>query len=216
MATSTHLVYPKPDEREGVAEFAGREKLGSLDKKMLRVITSAKPPNLRNIYTSLGVSYRRGNTLRQRLSRAGLIVSEDEIPTEKGKETRLYLTELGELSLAKSLEGKRLGGEWHRSVVSKVAAYYREKGFIVHEEYRDIDVFVDKGSEKVAVEVESLSGTKDYVHAVSNAVKASRLADRVEIVVKDKASARKLNKALKESPLKNFGGIKIKLISNYV
>jgi hypothetical protein len=209
-------LHARPEERKGIAEFPGRDKLGTLDKKMLRVITSAKPPNLRNVYTSLGVSYRRGNTLRQRLARAGLIVSEDDIPTEKGKETRLYLTEAGERYFAKTLEAKRLGGEWHRSAVQKVAGHYREQGFVVHEEYRDIDVFVDRGSEEVAVEVESLSGTKDYVHAVSNALKALRRADRLEIVVKDRASGKKLKEALNRSPLKSSRAIKIRLLDEYV
>jgi len=47
--------------------------------------------------------------------------------------------------------------------VQDVVRFYEAQGFIVHVEYRDIDVFVDKGSETVAVEVESLSGTKDYM-----------------------------------------------------
>ena len=63
-------------------------------------------------------------------------------------------------------DGRRLGGPWHRLAVQDVVRFYEAQGFIVHVEYRDIDVFVDKGSETVAVEVESLSGTKDYVNAV--------------------------------------------------
>jgi hypothetical protein len=47
----------------------------------------------------------------------------------------------------------------------------------------------NKGSETVAVEVGSPFGTKDYVSAVSSVMKATRIADRVVVIVKDSASA---------------------------
>jgi hypothetical protein len=85
-----------------------------------------------------------------------------------------------------------------------------EKSFI----YRDIDVFVENGSEKFAVEVESLSGTKDVVHAVQNAAKALKLAGRLEIVVKNRQVAERLKRALMQSPLKNDREINPKLLAH--
>ena len=96
-----------------------------------------------------------------------------------------------------------------------IAAHYGNMGFITLLEFRDVDLFVDKGSEKVAVEVESLSETKDYVRAVHNILKASRIADRVESVVENKKKARKLKEAVQNSPLKSYRGLSIKLPEEY-
>ena len=72
----------------------------------------------------------------------------------------------------------------------------------------------EKKGERVAIEVESLSGTKDVVHAVSNVRKALRLADRVECIVRNKKSARTLMETLKKSPIekKEFRLVKIRVI----
>ena len=78
-----------------------------------------------------------------------------------------------------------------------------------------MDVFVDKDSEKVAVEVESLYGTKDVVHAVQNAVTALEVADQLEIVVTDMKAAKRLRKALKQSPVKKDKKIKIYQLDHY-
>ena len=66
-----------------------------------------------------------------------------------------------------------------------------------------------------AIEVESLSGTKDLVNAVQNAVKALRLADSLEIVVKNRHAAETLKKTLMQSPLKNARRIKIYQLDRY-
>jgi hypothetical protein len=80
----------------------------------------------------------------------------------------------------------------------------------------DSSLGVDKGSETVAVEVESLSGTKDCVNAVANVMKAARLADRVEVVVKNRQRANKLQRYLWESPLRSYRGLTIRLLKEYI
>jgi hypothetical protein len=205
-----------PIGREELREFGEGIKLGNLHRKMLRYIASEGYPNLKSAYLSHGLSYERGNTVRKKLEMGAGFISSEVVSTESGKETRLSLTEKGEKYLENLEDARRLGGDWHRSAVDAVASHYESQGFIVRKEYRDIDVFVDKGSEELAIEVESLEGTKDYVHAAHNALKALRRADRLEIVVKDNASARKLKKALGRSPLRSSRAIKIMLLDKYV
>ena len=157
---------------------------------------------MKDCYLSLGLSYRRGNTVRKRLENSGLIYSEQDITTQNGKETRLYLTDEGKKYLNKTVEARRLGGDWHRKAVQIVADYYRALGYTVRLEYRDIDVYAEKDGEKVAIEVESLAGGKDLVQAAWNVQKALALGvDRVESIVKNEQAAMKLRKALKKSPI---------------
>jgi hypothetical protein len=170
--------------------------------------------NLREVYNSMGLSYRRGNSFRKYLEGQGYVYSQLKI-TKYGKETRLYLTPKGKKALGIP-DGRRLGGPWHRLAVEQIAGFYKGQGFVVRVEYQDVDVFVDKGSETVAVEVESLSGTKDYVSAVSNVMKATRIADRVEVVVKDNASANKLQQHIWESPLRSYRGLSIRLLEEHI
>ena len=113
-------------------------------------------------------------------------------------------------------DGLRLGGPWHRLAVEQIAGFYQSQGFVVRVEYRDVDVFVHKGSETVAVEVESLCGTKDYVSAVSNVMKATRIADRVEVIVKDNAGANKLQQHIWESPLRSYRSLSIRLLEEHI
>lgn len=205
----------EPAARKEFAGFAGRDKLTPIQRKILRYLKINHGANLKRTYMAHGMSYRRGNTTRKRLEGAGFITSKG-VETEKGKETRLYLTDKALRYLQNTEDSRRLGGAWHRSAVKKVVKCYSDMDYTVRREYRDMDVFVDKGSEKLAVEVESLSGSKDYVHAVSNAYKALRRADRVEIVVKDKASAKKLLGALMESPVKPvIDRVNIRLLDDY-
>jgi hypothetical protein len=100
--------------------------------------------------------------------------------------------------------------------VEQIAGFYQSQGFVVRVEYRDVDVFVHKGSETVAVEVESLCGTKDYVSAVSNVMKANRIADRVEVIVKDNAGANKLQQHIWESPLRSYRSLSIRLLEEHI
>jgi hypothetical protein len=185
-----------------------------LDRKILRYIKINAGVNLKNAFISLGVSYRRGNNIKNKLKGLGLIRSE-KVCTDTGKEIQLYLTPEGERYLHNTEDTRRLGGKWHRSAVNAVARYYRARDYRVRLEYRDVDVFVDKDLEKIAIEVESLSGTKDLVNAVQNAIKALKLAERLEIVVKNKESAKRLMKALKQSPLKDIRRIKIYQLGHY-
>jgi predicted transcriptional regulator len=199
-------------------EFAqpyGVIKFAPIYGKILRFLKINDGANLKTVYIAHGLSYRRGNTVRKKLEGAELIFSE-EVETETGKETRLFLTEEGEKYLKRFEQSKRLGGEWHRTTAEAVASYYKELGYLVRFEYRDIDVFAEKGKEKIAIEVESLSSTKDYIKAVTNALKALRRADRLEIVVKDRASGKKLKEALSRSPLKSSRSIiRIRLLEEY-
>ncbi|MBW2208302.1 MAG: ATP-binding protein [Deltaproteobacteria bacterium] len=213
---SQEIAQPEPVSGGEFAVFSRRDKLGHLDRKVLRYLKINKCPNLRNCYIAHGLSYRRGNTIRKRLEGAGLIYSK-VVSTETGKEIRLSLTDKGMDYLKNTEDYRRLGGKWHRSAVQRIASHYEAQGYRVRLEYRDIDVYAEKNGERVAIEAESLSGTKDVVHAVSNVRKALRLADRVESVVKDKASAKKLQDALRNSPLqpKDFGRVKIRLIGSY-
>jgi predicted transcriptional regulator len=192
----------------------GRDKLTQLDRKILRYIKINAGVNLKNAFISLGVSYRRGNTIKNKLEGLGVIRSE-KVCTDTGKEIQLYLTPEGKRYLQNTEDTRRLGGKWHQSAVTTVARYYQSRDFRVRLEYRDVDVFVDRGSEKIAIEVESLSGTKDIVNAVQNAIKALWLADRLEIVVKNRQAGTRLKKALNQSPLKNDRKIKIYQLDHY-
>jgi len=112
--------------------------------------------------------------------------------------------------------GRRLGGPWHRFAEEQIAGFNQSQGFVVHVEYQDVDVFVNKGSETVAVEVESLSGTKDFVSAVSNVMKAIRIADRVEVIVKDNTSTNKLQQHIWKSPLRTYRSLSIRLLEEHI
>jgi hypothetical protein len=199
----------------GIKEpIVGRDKLNPLYRKILRYLKINHGSNLKNTYISHGLGYRRGNYIKNKLEGMGLIFSK-EFHTRTGKEIRIDLTDRGKRYLQNTEDSRRLGGHWHRSVVQQVAAYYKDMDYRVRLEYRDIDVFVDKGSEKVAIEVESLTGTKDVVHAVQNADKALKRADKLEIVVKNRQVAERLKKALKQSPLKGDRRIKIYQLDRY-
>jgi hypothetical protein len=118
--------------------------------------------------------------------------------------------------MSRTEEVRRLGGEWHRSAVQDIAAYYESMGYLVRTEYRDIDIYAERNGEKIGIEVESLSGGKDFVQAVWNIQKALALGvDRVESVVKNKESAKKLKDAIQRSPVerKEIERIKIRLIN---
>jgi hypothetical protein len=191
-----------------------RDKFTQLDRKILRYIKINAGVNLKNAFISLGVSYRRGNKIKNKLEGLKVIRSEKAC-TDTGKEIQLFLTAEGDRYLQNTEDTRRLGGKWHRSAVNALARYYRARDFRVRLEYRNVDVFADKGSEKIAVEVESLSGTKDLVNAVQNAIKALKLADRLEIVVKNRQAAARLEKALNQSPLDSFKRIKIYQLDHY-
>ena len=212
-----HNNEPKQIVPRAVTAFTGAKKLGNIHRKMLRSVASGKFPNLKDMYLSLGLSYGRGDRIRKRLLTLGLIEMVERMPTSKGAETRLYVTERGEQHL-KQIESKGiLGGEWHRSAVERIASYYRALGYTVRPEYRDIDLFAQKGREKIAIEVESLVSGAAEVQAVWNIQKALKYADRVESVVKNKESAKKLRQALKKSPIvrKDLERVKIRLIASY-
>jgi ABC-type oligopeptide transport system ATPase subunit len=216
MEAPREIVESKSIEAAQFVEFGGRDKLRYLDRKILRYLKIHKSANLKSCYIAHGLSYERGNTIRKRLEGAGLIESEI-VSTVRGKETRLFLREKG-LDYLKNLEdSRRLGGEWHRSAVQKVASHYESLGYLVRIEYRDVDIYAENEDEKVAIEVESLSGSKDLVQAAWNIQKALRVADRVESIVKNKKSADKLNKCLKKAPIEEqcFNKIRIKLIDSY-
>jgi hypothetical protein len=210
----SEVSYTNPVSIAHKRPIDGRDKLTPLDRKILRYLKINSGVNLKNAFISLGVSYRRGNNIKNRLEGLGVIRSE-KVCTDAGKEIQLYLTPEGDRYLQNTEDSRRLGGQWHRSAVQQVASYYRNREYRVRIEYRDIDVFVNKGSEKIAIEVESLSGTKDLVNAVQNAIKALRLADRLEVVVKNRQAATRLKKALNQSPLNSFKRIKIYQLDHY-
>jgi hypothetical protein len=196
--------------------FPGREKLTPLNGKMLRYLATHDGANLKNCYLSLGLSYGRGDRVRNRLLKRGLIWMDEKVPTSTGTESRLYLTDKGNEYMSRTEEVRRLGGEWHRSAVQDIAAYYESMGYLVRTEYRDIDIYAERNGEKIGIEVESLSGGKDFVQAVWNIQKALALGvDRVESVVKNKESAKKLKDAIQRSPVerKEIERIKIRLIN---
>ena len=79
-------------------EFAhpsGVMKFAPIYGKILRFLKINDGANLKTVYIAHGLSYRRGNTARKKLEGAGL-VSSQEVETETGKETRLFLTDEGE------------------------------------------------------------------------------------------------------------------------
>lgn len=207
----------KPIVLEPLMEIMRRDKLVRLHRKILRFIKINNGTNLRNLNLSLGLSYGQSERLRKPLLGLGYIDVVERIPTDKGSETRVYLTDKGNEYLKNTEDARRLGGEWHQDAVYKIAAHYRDLRYDVRLEYRDVDVYAEKLGEKIAIEVESLSGTKDLVQAVWNIHKALKLADRVESVVKDNQAAKKLKEALKKSPLekKDFDRHKVRLLSNY-
>jgi hypothetical protein len=210
----SEMSFPEPVSITRKRPIDGRDKFTQLDRKILRYIKINAGVNLKNAFISLGVSYRRGNKIKNKLEGLGVIRSE-KVCTDAGKEIQLFLTAEGDRYLQNTEDIRRLGGKWHQSAVNTVARHYRARDYRVRLEYRDVDVFADKGSEKVAVEVESLSGTKDLVNAVQNAIKALKLTNRLEIVVKNIEAAKKLGEALNQSPLKNMGRIKIYELTHY-
>ncbi len=200
---------------EALSPLAAGKKLGTIHRKMLRVIAaSGKVPNLKEIYLSMGLNYRQGRRARNRLLELGLIEMDERVPTASGVETKVYLTDKGRTILAETEEARRLGGDWHRSTVQKVAGHYERLGFFVRKEWRNIDLLVDKGDERVAVEVESLISCRanDLTQAVSNIMNGLRHADRVQVIVRDRRSARKLKEALEESPVPKHAPVKIRFL----
>jgi DNA-binding MarR family transcriptional regulator len=193
-------------------------KLTPIQRKILRITKINNGVNLSSIFKDhLGVNYGRGGRLIKPLEAGDFIRIDRNVSTPTGKENRIFITEKGREHLKNTYDARRLGGKWHRKAVDIVAAYYQAKGFFVRLEYRDVDVFVDMGTETVAVEVEALLSGRgaDIAQAISNALKASKIANRIEMVVRNKTSGEKLIKALIFSPLKSYNGLTIRLLDEY-
>lgn len=202
--------------REELTEDTASMRLGILHWEMLGKVASGKFPNLRTLNEQIGISYGQSRRLRKRLLDLGLVVLDERISTRDGAETRLLITEKGLNLLKKSGWMRRLGGEWHRSAIDMLEKYYKFKGYKTRREYRGIDLFAKKGSERIAIEAESFSsGTTSEVQAVSNVISAFKYAYRVVSVVPDKESANRLRNALRRSPLKQFDRIKIRLLDDF-
>ena len=200
-------------ESESEEALAGRVKLAPLDRKILRYLKINNGTNLRNLNISFGLDYGQTRRIKKRLVNLGLIDVVERVPTAAGSETRLALTKKGIDFLDSLGDARKLGGEWHRSAVERVASHYRKQGYTVLLEHRGMDAHVVELG--LGIEVESMSGTKDVVRAVSNIHKALRIVSRVESVVKDNKASEKLLEALKESPLESFDAVKIRLLGEY-
>jgi len=211
---------PQETERfktEVIKDVATRKeeiKLETLHRKILRYIKINNGSNLKTVYLAHGLSYRRGNTIRKKLERGGYLISEN-VNTETGKAIKVYMTEKSHRFLENKEDSRRLGGEWHRGTVETIARLMESRGFIALREYHGVDLLIKKGSESVAYEIETLKTTKDLVHAVQNALKASKVADRVEMVVKDRTAKRKLREAISQSIMRNYRCLKIQLPDEY-
>jgi predicted transcriptional regulator len=205
----------KPVLRKEFSHISREDKLTPLHRKILRYLKINYGANLKSTFISQGLSYRRGNGMKKHLESKGLIYSE-RVSTSTGHETRLYLTDKGHKYLENTEDARRLGGKWHKDAVEVIVKYNEARGFVVRREWKDADVFVDMGSGTKIYEVESLDRSKDYVHAVSNAVKSLLRADLVEVIVKGRVERKKLLQELRNSPARNqLSRIKIKLLKEY-
>ena len=139
----SEVEYSKPVPTASKEPIDRRDKFTPIEREILRYLKINPGVNLKDAYISLGVSYRRGNLIRNKLEGVGIVRSE-KVATDTGKEIRLYLTPNGEQVLDNTEDSRRLGGEWHRSAVQQVAAHYKARDYKVRLEYKDVDVFIHR------------------------------------------------------------------------
>ncbi len=188
----------------------GGSKLEPMERKLLRWVSSHPGSNLKSCYLSLGLTYRQGNRLSDRLESMGYLRIDRDTKTATGSETRLSLTGQGKEAATTGPEARRLGGKWHQKAIRSVARHYERNGYLVRTEFRDIDVVAEKGGERIAIEVESLERAAGETQAVANIRKALEMGYSVVSVVKDEQARQRLESLLKGRP--HFDGVKIRLL----
>ncbi|MEK6921460.1 MAG: DUF87 domain-containing protein [Nanoarchaeota archaeon] len=113
-------------------------------------------------YTRLSISKRKGNDIKEKLENEYFIKTID-ISTIRGRIKLFEITEKGWTILAQQgckRKSTRKGGVEHQYWQYKVAQFFQYKGYNVKENYplgngKEIDIVVEKDTEKIAIEIET-------------------------------------------------------------
>lgn len=199
----SQLSSPERSVKEGNSRFEGSDKkqVGESGKLLLADILSEPFAGLTKHFDNLRMSSRNGSELKARLEGMGL-VREHHIPQPTGgsHKTVLELTKSG-VELLQGLEFECHypyfgNGAEHEHTKEFVAQHFQARGYKVTKEYQVpgdgiIDVMAERGTERVAVEVET--GKSDIE---ANLVKLDHANATSAIAVPTNAQARERLEAL--------------------
>ncbi len=166
----------KPAEITEVSERG--KSVSELEKAFLIDICEHTLSGVVKRYVRLNINRRSGNDLKENLITKGFIQTQ-VIPTASGKVTLLKLTDKG-IDLIRSFGHKikvadRTGGLEHEFWKWKIGKYYLDKGYKVIKEKpigegKTIDIWVEKGGQNIAVEIET--GKSDALANIVKSLKA--------------------------------------------
>jgi hypothetical protein len=165
--------------KKAVSNSGPKPPCGKMNREELRFLTDITRRPLSTTvsrYQRLNLSRRRGNAIRQKLASAGIIEAVT-IATRSGQVVLYKLTDFGRSVC--STEGIEPGPRPRESLehsfwVSRAARYFEGKGYEISCEHPvkgngAIDILAKRGSEQVAVEVETgKSNTKANLTKIKN------------------------------------------------
>ena len=208
---NTHPPSPREsqttlDKSKLVCDSKPKPPYGKMNREEIRFLADVAGRPLSTTvsrYQRLHLSRRRGNAIRQHLASAGIIEA-ITIATRSGQVVLYQLTDFG-CTVCSSTgidPGPRARESLEHSFwVQKAAKYFVNKGYEVSCEHPvkgngAIDILAERGSEKVAVEVETgKSNVKTNLNKVRNAG-----FDRIVLVSTSPAAVTTCQKAIDSSP----------------
>jgi hypothetical protein len=134
------------------------------ERSFLHFLMTHPDAPLASVYAGLQVSSRKGNNLRERLASKGFL-TELEVRTSRigaGRPTKFVIPTLAAVEVLGADPPNGRGGVIHRALQHAVATSAESKGYQAKVEYplgngAIVDVYLEKGTEKVGVEIAIVS-----------------------------------------------------------
>lgn len=172
-----NVLKPYQDFEEREEQVAASSVSEITDRQMEFLVNVLKEPFLGTVerYRGLGLSRRKGNSVRESLVEMDLLSTVD-IPTKSGKTVLVELTEKGKESLREKnhevLHRSRWGGLEHEYWKNSVAERFRSDGWEVTIEANGgdyTDLVVENSLRKCAIEIET--GKSDWKANIEKNIK---------------------------------------------
>jgi len=206
---STHPPSPeRSTEIENISDPEPRPPRKDLSREEIRFLADivARPLSTTvGRYQRLNLSRRRGNAVRESLTKAG-IIERFTIATRSGQVVLYQLTGLGRTVCSSAgIDPGRVVRESleHKFWVSQTAKYYENKGYEVRCEHPvkgngAIDILATRPGEKVAVEIETgKSNIKENLNKITGAG-----FDRIILIATSPAAAAACQRVIDETKVK--------------
>jgi hypothetical protein len=194
------LPDPAQPEPSKAKETQSRPTLAEQQRAFLAFLIEHQADTpISEVYKRLSLSWRTGNQLRDSLTKQGYIAEIELRPGKVGRPTKVFLPTFAAFALLGKDPPAGRGGAIHRHMQQMVAEDARAKGYTAKVEYQlpsgaIVDVHLERGQEKIAVEFAVLSHPSRELAHIRQCLLAGY--DKVVAVFADPQLLEKTNESL--------------------